>query len=218
MKSFKHIIKNRQDAADKLLEILPLEQIKDEKWNIIAISNGGLELASFINSKINNNLDMLFLEPITAPHNKTCEIAMVSETDEIVIHEELIKAFEIQYDYIYGEANRKHEEKILSYIYKYRKGKAFSSIKDEVVLLVDDGSESGLKFMTALKTVLSMKPKAVYIAVGVLPNDVLELLKPFADDVFFLYAIDDYVQTSLYYEELEEIDEEKIEKYLGEQE
>jgi putative phosphoribosyl transferase len=72
--------------------------------------------------------------------------------------------------------------------------------------------------MTAPKTVLSMKPKAVYIAVGVLPSDVLGLLEPFADDVFFLYAIDDYVQTSLYYKELEEIDEEKIEKYLGEKE
>jgi putative phosphoribosyl transferase len=33
---------------------------------------------------------------------------------------------------------------------------------------------------------------------------------------FFLYDIDDYVETSLYYKNLEEIDDEKIEKLLEE--
>ncbi|MCW9026220.1 MAG: phosphoribosyltransferase, partial [Thiovulaceae bacterium] len=133
-----------------------------------------------------------------------------------VINENLVNSFSIKYDYIYGEAHRKHEEKILSYIYQYRKGKPFESVKDEVVLLVDNGSESGLKFMTALKAVLSQKPKAVYIAVPVIPSDVLEYLEPFCDDIFFLYDIDDYVETSIYYENLEHIGEDKIEELLGE--
>ena len=97
---------------------------------------------------------------------------------------------------------------------KYRKGRNFASLEGQVVLLLDEGSETGLKFMTALKTILAMKPKAVYIAVPVLPSDVLELLEPFADDVFFLYDIEDYVETALYYEELEKVSEEKIEKLL----
>ena len=89
-------------------------------------------------------------------------------------------------------------------------------MKDQIVLLVDEGSETGMKFMTALKTILAMGPKAVYIAVAVLPSDTLDLLEPFADDIFFLYDIDDYVETTLYYEELEKVEEEKLEKYLGE--
>jgi putative phosphoribosyl transferase len=89
-------------------------------------------------------------------------------------------------------------------------------MQNKVVLLVDEGSETGTKFMTALKTVLAQKPKAVYIAVPVLPTDVLEVLETFVDDIFFLYDIDDYVETELYYKELENIDEEKIEKLLEE--
>ena len=217
MKKYKHILKNRQNAAQKLIDLIPMHKLKDESWKIVGVSSGGLELAKFIRKQLPNHLDILFSESIVAPNNHECEIARVSEADEIVINEKLVQAFEIEYDYIYGEAHRKHEEQILSYIYKYRKGRAFSSMKDEIVLLVDEGSESGLKFMTALKTILGMKPKAVYIAVGVLPSDVLELLEPFADDIFFIHAIDDYVKTSLYYEELEIVDEEKIEKYLGEE-
>ncbi len=193
-----------------------MQKLKEESWSLIAISKGGLDLAFEIKGKFHNNIDFLFSETIVAPCNAECEIARVSESEEIVINEALVSAFEIQYDYIYGEARRKHEENILSYIYQYRKGRQFSSIKDKVILLVDEGSETGLKFMTALKTILMQKPKAVYIAVPVLPTDVLELLEPYADNIFFLHGIDDYVETQLYYEEFENIDEDRVEKLLEE--
>ena len=215
MKKYKNILKNREDAAIKLRDVIPMQRLKDEDWKLIAVSKGGLELAHNIRAKYKNSIDFLFSQAVMAPNNNECEIARVCESEEIVINEKLVSAFNIQYDYIYGEAHRKHEEKILSYIYQYRKGRPFLSMHNEIVLLVDEGSETGLKFMTALKTILAMKPKAVYIAVPVIPSDILELLEPFADDIFFLHNIDDYVETSLYYEEFEKIDEEKIEKLLG---
>ena len=216
MQKYKNILKNRQDAAKQLQDVIPMQKLKDESWNIIGVSKGGLDLGYRLRGKLKNSLDFIFSEAIMAPNNSECEIARVSEHEEIVINEALVSAFEIQYDYIYGEAHRKHEEDILSYIYQYRKGRHFASMENRVVLLVDEGSETGSKFMTALKTILSMKPKAVYIAVAVLPTDVLELLESFVDDIYFLYDIDDYVETSLYYEEFEDIEDEKIEKLLEE--
>jgi putative phosphoribosyl transferase len=216
MKRYKHILANRADAAKKIMDVIPMQKLRDEKWTTVAVSKGGLALGSFISSKYNTPLESLFMAPIMAPNNPECEVARVSETQEIVINESLVSSFEIKYDYIYGEAHRKHEEDILSYIYQYRKGRPFPSMKNEVVLLVDDGSETGSRFMTALKTILVQKPRAVYIAVPVLPTDVLELLEPFVDEIFFLYDIDDFVETELYYESLEKIDDENIEKLLEE--
>jgi putative phosphoribosyl transferase len=216
MNRYKHILKNRENAAIKLHEVIPMARLKEESWKLIAVSKGGLSLAEHIRKNLPNTIDFLLSEPIMAPNNDECEVARVCEGEEIIIHDELVSSFEIQYDYIYGEAHRKHEEKIISSIYRYRKGRQFTKIENEVVVLVDEGSETGVKFMTALKAILAQKPKAVYIAVPVIPSDVLELLEPYADDVFFLYDIDDYVVTSLYYEELEEIDDETIEKLLEE--
>ena len=214
MNKYKNIFKNREDAAKKLHDVIPMQRLKDESWKLIAVSKGGLVVADYIRDRFTNALDFLLSEAIMAPNNDECEIARVSEGEEIVINEKLVSNFEIQYDYIYGEAHRKHEEKIISSIYRYRKGRQFTNIKNENILLVDEGSETGMKFMTALKAILAQKPKAVYIAIPVIPTDVLELLEPFADDVFFLHDIDDYVQTSLYYEELENVDDETIEKLL----
>jgi len=214
MKKYKDIIKNKEDAAQQLKSIIPINTLKEENWDIIATSKNGLKIALTIASDLENKIDFLFSESAFAPNNQECEVARVSETEEIVINEDLVAAFEIQYDYIYGEAHRKHEEKILSYIYKYRKGRHFPSMENRNVLLVDDGCETGMTMVTALKTVLLQKPKAVYIAVAVLPTDVLELLEPYPDDIFFLYDIEDYVETSLYYKEIEEISDEEIEKIL----
>ncbi len=216
MKEKQNLLKDRRAAAKALSEIIPMQKLKSQDWKLVAVSKGGLVLASFLRGRLDNDVEFLFNEAIMAPNNDECEVARVTEGEEIVINENLVSAFEIQYDYIYGEAHRKHEEKILSYIYQYRKGMAFPSVKDQVVLLIDEGSESGLKFMTALKAILAQKPKAVYIGVPVIPNDVLELLEPFCDDIFFIHDIEDYVETALYYEELPKVDEETIEKILGE--
>ncbi len=216
MQKYKDILLNRTDAARKLVDILPMQKFRDEKWNIIAVSRAGLELGMIIRGKYFNHLDILFSEAIMAPNNPECEIARVSENEEIVLNEELINSFGVQYDYIYGEAHRKHEEDILSYIYRYRKGEPFPDMQNEVVLLVDDGSETGSKFMTALKTILAQKPKAVYIAVPLIPTDVLEILETFVDEIFFLYDIEDYVQTEFYYKDFNDVNDEELEKLLEE--
>jgi len=216
MNRYKGILKNRHDAAIKLRDVVPMQKLKDESWNIVSVSRGGLELGSHIRGKLDNTLDILFSESVFTPNNDECEIARVSESEEIVMNENLVSSFEIKYDYIYGEAHRKHEEKILSSIYRYRKGRPFTSMKNEIVLLVDDGADTGMKLMLALKTILAQNPKAIYITVPLLPSDVLEMLEAYADEIFFLHELDDYVETSLYYEELEKVDDEMIEKLLEE--
>ena len=186
MQQKKYLFTDRLDAAKQMKEFLPIDQIRSEQWSFVAVSKGGLELAYFINSRLKCPIDYLLSESITAPQNSECEIARVSEIEEIVMHENLIEVFDIQVDYIYGEAKRKHEEKMLSNMYQYRKGRHFSDLSNQTVLLVDEGAESGLKFMTAIKTVMTMQPKAVYVAVPVLPKDVLESLEPLVDGIFYL--------------------------------
>jgi len=210
------MFKDRKDAAGRLKEQLPLDRMKQEKWFLVAVSSGGLELIHHLNERLNLEKDFLFSAGIYAPKNSGCELARVSEYEEIVINDNLVKAFGIKYDYIYGEASRKHEEKILGSIYKYRKGKHFEDMEGKSVILVDDGAESGLKLMAAIKTVLSMNAKAVYVAVPVLPSDLLDGLEPLTDDIFSVSALDDYVLTESYYEVFEPVSDEQIEQYLGE--
>jgi putative phosphoribosyl transferase len=167
-----------------------------------------------MNARLKLPLDFIFSASITAPQNAECELARVSETEEIVIHQALVDSFDIQADYIYGEATRKHEEKILGAIYQYRKGEHFKSMKGKTILLIDEGSETGLKMMCAIKTAFAQKAKAVYVAAPIMPSSVVEALDPLVDGIFCLQEIDDYVDTGYYYQEFEPVDEETIETIL----
>jgi putative phosphoribosyl transferase len=208
---------NRDDAAAQLIETLPIDRIRQEKWKVVAVSSGGLKIASVIAHRAGVCVDLLFSEAIYAPSNPDCELGRVSETEEIVVHEELVDAFGVQYDYIYGEAHRKHEEKILSSVYQFRKGKQFPNLKDEHVLLIDEGCETGLKLMSGIKTAMNMDAKAVFVAIPVAPKSVAEALNQIVDESYIVHEVNDYIKTYCYYKDFTPVEDSEIEEILEKQ-
>lgn len=210
------LFENRKAAAQAMREVLPREQMQREAWVLIAISEGGVELCEQIRGRGAHTIDWLMGASVMAPNNPECELGRVSEFEELVIVDDLVQAFGVQYDYVYGEAHRKHEEKILSDIYHFRKGRPLTELAGKRVLLVDQGSESGLKLMCAIKTVLSLGPDALYASAPVMPREVYGAVESLCDALFCPYVLDDYIETSCYYSELEAIPDETIIKILGE--
>ncbi len=205
---------NLQDASEKLAEHLPSEQMQEENWLIVAISFHSIFMAEILAQKLKLDFDILFLEPIYSPNNQTDPIAMVSELEEIVMHENLINSFEVHEEYIYGEAHRKYEEQILKKVYKYKKGELIGLLEGKRVLLLDEGCETGLSALTAIKTAINAKAHSVFFAVPILPTNLQSHLETSVDDIFTLYHVDHFVDTDFYYENKEEIDDEEIKKML----
>ncbi len=199
-----------EDAADRLLEVLPVKRMKEEKWLIVVISSKAVKMGEKIASKLNLYYDFLFTTPILAPNNSECEIAKVSETEEIVIHKELSESFDIKKEYIYGEAHRKYEEKILKDVYKYRKGELISSLEGSTVLLLDVGSESGLTALTAIKTAIKEKAKSVIYASPIVPMHLDSEFENVTDEFYTLYHIENFVDVEFYYENLHKPTSEEI--------
>jgi len=211
----KIVFKDRAAAVNALMEVLPTGKMIKEKWKLVAISKEGVVMATLLNKRKLLDIEWLMGENILAPHNPECELGRISETEALVINDKLLEVFEIQYDYVYGEARRKHEERILSKIYHYRKGRPLPSLKGENVLLIDEGAQTGLKLLCAIKSVLAMGPNALYAATPVMPTSVFEAIDPLCDAVYCPYILDDYIETSCYYSALEPIADEQIIKEVG---
>lgn len=211
----KGVFKDRQDALVKLLEVMPVSSMQERDYIVIASSKRGVIFAQNIAKALNAPMEFLFSESIVAPNNPECQIGMVSETKEIVIYEQLLNSFDISVDFIYGEATRKFEEKILKNIYKYRKGATIGSMIEKDVLFVDEGIDSGLTMMLSVKSAYSQKARTVSVATPVIPNEVLVPLESVTDEVFYLYRPADFVDTAYYYKEFYGEATEKIEKALA---
>ncbi len=205
--------KDMEDAAHKLLLSVPSMQDGEDSV-VIGVSEGGVFFADKMAQKLNAYFDILLAEPIYAPNNKELAIAMISETQEVVLHKRLIEAFDISEDFIYSQAQREYEDEVIGHIYRYRKGKSLLPLKEKRVILVDECIETGLTMMVALKSVIARGAKEIYIATPVLDDSVKESMLEVCDGVFCPYVINDYVSIEHYYEEFETMSFERIEQII----
>ena len=214
--SLEHAIyfENREDATMKLIETLPISLLEANETVVVGVSEGGVFFADKIAKACEASMDILLTEAIFAPHNSEVPIAMISETQEVVIHKALTDAFEIAEDYVYSEAERKYEEEVLSYVYKYRKGKELVSLEGKYVVLADECIETGLTMMVALKSVIARGAKNIYIATPILDEAVYQNLLSVCDGVFCPYKIKDYISIEYYYKDFDPLTFEEIEEMI----
>ena len=208
---------DREDASKQLIETLPIELFSKNETVVIGVSEGGVYFADQISKAINVQMDILLTEPVLAPNNPELFIAMVSETEEVVMHKALIDAFEINEDYVYGEAHRKYEEEVLSYVYKYRKGKDLISLKGKYVVLADECIETGLTMMVALKSAIARGAKNIFIATPILDKGVYQNLLTVCDGVFCPHKIQDYISIEYYYKDFQRLNFEEISSMVNNQ-
>lgn len=188
------------DSARKLFEILPKKEFIERKSLIICMSLESVIMVDEVCKNLGLNYEMLFSECISAPNNPECIIGIVSETEDIVLNDELIRAFDISYDFVYGEAHRKYEEKILKNIYKFRKGNLIGDLKNRNIIIMDEGCESGLTALVCAKTLIKHKVKSISYATPLIASDVALSLGNIVDAIYAVDKISHFIDVDSYYE------------------
>ena len=209
------LFEDRGDASVQLISEIPSSMLFLDNVIFLGVSEGGTYFAYELAKKLNAPLDMLVTEHIYSSVNPELTIAMVGETEEIVIHKALTDAFDIPKDYIYNEAYNKYSNEILNYIKKYRQGERLESLEDKYVILTDECVETGLTMMAAVKTAISLGAKNIFIAVPVLDNVVYENLVTICDNIFCPHKIDDYISIEYYYKELKPFSFDEIKEIMN---
>jgi putative phosphoribosyl transferase len=208
----KSYFKDRDDAAMQLLKILPIDKMSNEPWMILSISPNGMSIAKILAEKLNAKCSIIFSQKILAPLNKDCEIAIVTESQEVVIHEELVKSFEIELDYIFDVAKKLNKNVISKMVEEYKNNQILGDLSNKNVLLVDEGLNSGLTMMACIKTAINLQAKSVSVAVPVIPDAIINDIESIADDLYFVYKLPHFVSIKSYYENLPTIQLENLPK------
>jgi putative phosphoribosyl transferase len=190
----------REEMVYKLNEIIDKEIFKD--LIILSINERSIFLSREIGLK-NGFIegDLLFIEPIFSPINKEIIIGNISELNDLVVIDELKKSFDITDDYIYNEANRVYEEKIIPKMHKFRIGESIISIENKNVLLIDLGINTGLTMLNAIKSCINAKAMKINIAVPFVSKEAADKLENMVDNLFYIHKIEDYVDTEFYIKE-----------------
>jgi putative phosphoribosyl transferase len=211
-----YLFHNRYDAYNALVEILPIKVMQHENWILIALSSGAVEITAKLANRYGFDFDLLFSESIVAPNNEECQLAMVSETNDIVIEEKLVRSFGIPLDYIYDEGERLFHDRIVKYQHRYRNGLGLSDLRDKNVLLIDEGCETGFNTMCALKSVINMGVRKVSLGTPIIPEDLFSLIDKKVDKIYAVHIIRDFISVDYYYENLPKIKPKELKEMLAE--
>ena len=194
---------DRREALEKLIRIIDRDIITNNTL-VLSISNRGTFYAREIALRMGMlEGDFLLIEKIRSPQNPQTVLGAISETKDYVLLEELIDSFEITNDYVFNEAMRVYEEKILQDIYQFRGGESIISLENRDVLLVDEGANTGLNLLCAIKTCVAQKVSRINVAIPIIAKDTASMIEKLVDNTFFVYEIEDFVNIDFYFKETE---------------
>ena len=194
------IFENKKEALKKLLDIIEIDI--EEELLVLSINERGSFYAKEIAMKYGLlEGDFLFIEEIKSPINKDVSLGAISEMKDYILIDELINSFEINNDYVFSEAERIYEEKILQNIYKFRGGESIISLQNRNVLLVDESINTGLSLLCAIKSCVSNGAKSIQVAVPIAAKESAEFIKKLVDKTYFVYEIEDFVDKDFYFKE-----------------
>jgi len=206
--------KDRDDASLQLIDNIDIKSFDKSNTVFVGISEGGAYIADKLANKIGCMMDILLSEPIYAPNNEETIIAMISETQEVVMNKVLIDAFDINEDFVYEIAQRKYDDEVISYVYRYRQGEDLVSLENKDVILVDECVESGLTMLVSIKSAIARGARNVYIATPILDKSVYHNLLIVCDGVFCPHIIEHYISVEYYFEQFPPIEFKDIVKMI----
>ena len=203
---FEYLYKDRDEAYEKLFELVPKDIEYDENWLIVSATVNNLPQVCKISEKLGIKCEPFFTEEIYAPNNKECSVAVVSELKEIVMHKNLIKSFEITEDYIYNISEKLYENTILTKLYAFKLGQSLSNIENKNIMIFMDGCETGLNTLCTIKSLLNNGVKKIFLFTPIISDDLYQSLDMIVDKIFASHRLKDFIRISYYFENFDDVD------------
>ncbi len=202
--------------AEKLKDLIASKYLEDYKKDnivVLGIPRGGVEVAYVIAKEFDLPLRVIIPRKIGAPFNEEFAIGAVTEDGEVLLNTEAMLVYNVPKEYLIKKVKEEMEE-IKKRKELYQGFKEEIPLKDKVVILVDDGIATGLTVKAALNYIKKQNPKAIILAVPVLPADRVETFKKLVDDLVYVEAPIDFWAVGQFYQNFSQTSHETVIRLL----
>jgi putative phosphoribosyl transferase len=206
------LFKDRADAGKQLS--LALQAYKDQKGVVVlGLARGGVVVAYEVATALHLPLDVLVVRKVGAPGNEELAIGAVTESGEGIFNDALMAMLGVPPDYLKKETQRQkqmaHERATL-----YRQSHATLALKNQTVLLVDDGIATGSSMRVAIQAVRSQGAKKIVLAVPVAASESLSTIAKEVDEVVCLSQPHFFQAVGCFYKTFDQTTDEELIKLL----
>lgn len=205
--------RDRREAGQLLA--LELEKYGSANPIVLAIPRGGVVIGAEVAASLDCLLDLIVPRKLGSPFNPELAIGAVVKDGSTYLNRDTIAYIGVSQGYI-EEEKKKQVVEIERRLKKYRGDRPEPNIKDETVILTDDGVATGATIRAAIRSIRSQEPEKLVVAVPVGPADTIEELKSEVDEVVCLYAPEVFYAVGGFYAFFEQTTDNEVVELLKE--
>ena len=219
LSSLQLTFRDREGGAEVLGNVLKstVKKITKDKKEIIVlgIPRGGAIVADIVADKLGVDFDVIFSRKITSPDNKENSIGAVMSDGTTYFDDFAVESLKVSEEYIKKETDIQIEEiRMRKDLYRPNHSLEEYSLKDKVVILVDDGIATGSTVIVAARWIKKQNPKHLIIAVPVSQPQTVDILKQECDTVEIVSTPANFGSVSQFYKTFEQELEDQVVEVL----
>jgi putative phosphoribosyl transferase len=203
--------KDRKEAGEVLAACLAAYQDKDGL--VLGIPRGGVPVAAEVARGLNAEMDIIVARKLGSPVSAELAIGAVTANGGRFLNEEVIRELDVSDAYLArvteaerAEAQRREE--------RFRGSRPAPTLKDRIVILVDDGLATGATMRAAVRSVRKAMPARLVVAVPVAPPHTCAELRNEADEVVCPYQPEPFWAVGLFYRDFAPTEDSEVESIL----
>lgn len=204
---------NRSAAGQALAARLTRYRNKEDVI-VLGLPRGGVPVAYEIAVSLHTPLDVLVVRKLGLPRHKEFAMGAIAHGGVRILNEEIIRSYRITDDIIEYVAEietkeLKRREQI------YREDRPWPSLRNQCVILVDDGLATGATMRAAIETVRLAEADDVVMAVPVASTRTLNELAKWTDETVCLLTPDPFYFVGQWYENFDQTSDEEVVRLLA---
>jgi predicted phosphoribosyltransferase len=179
--NFGPIFHDRTDAGRALAQQLDRYSGRRDVV-VLALPRGGVPVGYHVAEALGAPLDVFLVRKLGTPGHRELAMGAIASGGVRVLNDEVVRWLNIRPDQIESVA-REEQQELVRREAAYKEGRPPVSLKDRIVILVDDGLATGSTMKAAVQAVKQLQPSRVIVAVPVGAPETCRDLGQYADEV-----------------------------------
>lgn len=214
------VFKDRKEAGRKLAKQLT-SYVNHPQAIVLGLPRGGVPVAYEIAKNLNLPLDVCMVRKLGLPNYPETAMGAIAEDALVhdysgkitVINADIVQASGIDQAQIQAIAAKERAE-LRWRSFFYRNYRPIVKIRDQTIILVDDGIATGSTIYAAIIALQKHKPKQIVIAVPVTSSQGAERLNLYVDNFIYVVKTESFSSVGFWYEDFSQVTDQEVRDLL----
>jgi len=205
--------KNRSDAGKRLAAKLQ-GYANRPNTVVLGLPRGGIPVAFEVATKFGLPLDVFVVRKLGVPGHEEFAMGAIASGGIRVLNEDAIRSLNIPREMIESVAEKEGEE-LRRREQLYRGNHPVFDVRDQTVILVDDGLATGATMRAAVQALRKQKPLSIIVAVPAAAPEACEELGEEADEIICAITPDPFFSVGSWYVDFSQTTDEEVNQLLS---